>query len=78
MTIASTITTSISAQPTSLDIWIEWKKNLMYATRNANLEEWEMAVIREMTQSGEIRRQNQYWGGYTTLLEFLQREYLGH
>ena len=78
MTIASTITTSITQYPTSLDIWIERKKTLTYKNRNAGFEEWEQAVVREMAQSGEIRRENQYWGGYTTLLEFIQREYLGH
>jgi hypothetical protein len=77
-TIASTITTSITQTPTSLDLWIKWKKNLTYRTRTEGLEEWELAVIREMVQSGEIRRSGQYWGDYTTLLEFLQRDFLMH
>jgi len=77
-TIASIVTTSVTSFPTSLDIWMERKKNLTYKNRNAGFAEWEQAVIREMVQSGEIRRENQYWGGYTTVLEFLGREYLGH
>jgi len=77
-TIASNIKTSVTQTPTSLDLWMEWKKNLTYRTRNDGLEAWELAVICEMVQSGEVRRRDQYWAGYVSLLEFLQREYLGH
>lgn len=69
---------------TSFDLWLAYKslfnKNAPIGDTEAHIserilafEKWEAKVVEEMVFFRKVDRENQFWGGYTSIAEFVGR-----
>ena len=69
---------------TSLDLWLVYKslfnKNAPIGDTEAHIsertlafEKWEAKVVEEMMLFQKVDRETQFWGGYTSISEFVGR-----
>ena len=69
---------------TSLDLWLVYKslfnKNAPIGDTEAHIserilafEKWEAKVVEEMTLFRKVDQETQFWGGYTSISEFVGR-----